>query len=460
MCCAILLLLHNTKNIIVMATVKAFIRTSNTVKANKKDSVNVRFRLSAGRSLVIYYKSEIKVNPNQFDNAAGTIKTRILIDNKVRSTVNKEIQDMKSLILDIYNDYHNSVDMTTEWLTDKINAKINGTDGEKEKMFFDIFEEFLTKHKVSKCRKASLSVTYRVMRRYELYKQVFDDKYKLEIDNVTHLDLTMFDDFLKNEYKICGDDNFAHLYEIVSETRTPKERGQNTCNSIMSKLRTFYLWSINEKYTTNNPFLKYKIGISVYGTPYYINIDERNILYKSNMSNKQLEMQRDIFVFQCVVGCRVGDLYRMTRGNIINGAIEYIPSKTKDDRVNTVRVPLNKVALEILDKYSKVDTKNKLLPFIAEQKYNIYIKQAFLEAGITRMVTIINPTTGSEEKRPINEIASSHLARRCFVGNLYKQVKDPNLVGALSGHCDGSRAFARYREIDEDMKKELVSLLE
>ena len=81
-------------------------------------------------------------------------------------------------------------------------------------------------------------------------------------------------------------------------------------------------------------------------------------------------------------------------------------------------------------------------------------------AGITRIVTIHNPTTGEEEQRPINEIASSHLARRCFVGNLYKQVKDPNLVGALSGHKQGSKAFTRYREIDEEMKQDLVKLLE
>ena len=57
------------------------------------------------------------------------------------------------------------------------------------------------------------------------------------------------------------------------------------------------------------------------------------------------------------------------------------------------------------------------------------------------------------------EIASSHLARRTFVGNLYRQVKDPNLVGALSGHKEGSKAFSRYRTIDDEMKKELVNLL-
>jgi integrase len=76
------------------------------------------------------------------------------------------------------------------------------------------------------------------------------------------------------------------------------------------------------------------------------------------------------------------------------------------------------------------------------------------------MVTVLNPTTGAEEKRALNEIASSHLARRTFIGNLYKKVKDPNLVGSLSGHKEGSKAFARYRDIDEDMKKELVDLLD
>ena len=59
-----------------------------------------------------------------------------------------------------------------------------------------------------------------------------------------------------------------------------------------------------------------------------------------------------------------------------------------------------------------------------------------------------------------SEIASSHLARRTFIGNLYKQVKDPNLVGSMSGHKDGSKAFSRYRNIDDDIKKELVDLLD
>lgn len=52
------------------------------------------------------------------------------------------------------------------------------------------------------------------------------------------------------------------------------------------------------------------------------------------------------------------------------------------------------------------------------------------------------------------------MARRTFIGNLYKKVKDPSLVGSLSGHKEGSKAFARYRDIDDDIKKELVGMLE
>ena len=44
--------------------------------------------------------------------------------------------------------------------------------------------------------------------------------------------------------------------------------------------------------------------------------------------------------------------------------------------------------------------------------------------------------------------------------SLRKQVKDPNLVSALTGHVEGSRAFTRYRTIDIDMKKDLVKILE
>ena len=52
------------------------------------------------------------------------------------------------------------------------------------------------------------------------------------------------------------------------------------------------------------------------------------------------------------------------------------------------------------------------------------------------------------------------MARRTFVGNLYKKVKDPSLISSMSGHAEGSKAFNRYRVIDDEVKKEAVTLME
>ena len=160
-----------------------------------------------------------------------------------------------------------------------------------------------------------------------------------------------------------------------------------------------------------------------------------------------------------MTGSRIADLYKLTKQNVINGAIEYIARKTKDSKPVTVRVPLNTIAKEILTKYADFEG-DTLLPFISQQKYNEAIKKAFELAEITRSVVICDPLTRENVIRPINEVASSHLARRCFVGNMYKKAKDQNLVAELSGHKQNSKAFARYREVDKEMRKELVSMIE
>ena len=164
-------------------------------------------------------------------------------------------------------------------------------------------------------------------------------------------------------------------------------------------------------------------------------------------------------MFQCNVGCRIGDLLRLKKRDIINGAVEYIPTKTIKERAKTVVVPLNAIAMSIVEKYKDV-LGDQLLPFISNQNYNENIKTILEKAGITYLVTKLDFVTRTESKVPINEMASSHMARCTFIGNIYKLVKDPNLVSAFTGHAEGSRAFNRYRAIYIDMKRDLVKILE
>ena len=103
---------------------------------------------------------------------------------------------------------------------------------------------------------------------------------------------------------------------------------------------------------------------------------------------------------------------------------------------------------------------DKFLPFENSERFNDNIKIIFEKAGLTYLVIELYTITRTEKKVPFHEISSSHMARPTFIGNIYKLVKAPHLVSALTGHVEGSLAFSRYRTIDIDIKKDLVKILE
>lgn len=440
-----------------MPTISAFIRISrkNIQKAY------VRFRLTDGRSVQLYHKSEIKVEPNLWDEKRECYKAKVLIPSIKREKFNKSIIDRKNILLNIYNtcDKDSIKSEEFELLIDKFIHPEKYKDHDQKTLFSD-FDLFMNKKNISKGRRNALLVVKRILQRFELFISISENTpYSICFDNITPATLDKMEDFIRNEHEIYK--NYPSIYEAVPETREPKPRGHNRIVSILSMIRSFIIWANKTDRTKNNPFNRYSIPEEVYGTPIYITLEERNAIHKKDLSGfPSLSIQKDIFIFQCLVGCRVGDLIKLKKENIINNAIEYIPEKTKEERPKTVRVPLNDTAIQIIEKHKDVEKNGKLLPFISEQKYNQSIKKIFELCEITRTVTILNPITREEEKKPLNEIASSHLARRTFIGNLYKKVKDPNLVGSLSGHKEGSRAFSRYRDIDEDIKKELIKLLD
>ncbi|MFR9620140.1 MAG: phage integrase SAM-like domain-containing protein [Rikenellaceae bacterium] len=400
-------------------------------------------------------KSGIFIDPKTWNGKKSELKSATF--GREQAEIKTKLDTLCTTILNTFTETDPDK-VCGEWLAaivDKFHypEKFEAKEEAAKQTFFEVFEEFLQVRKLSEVRKRNFRVICRILRRYEAYRGV-----TLDLDTINTSTLRDIDKFLREEHTLCEKSKYQKILSLIPEARQPLPRGQNTINDIFTKIRTFLRWCVEEHKTTNLPPIK--IEECVYGTPDYITIDERKQIECVDLgAHPQLAIQRDIFVFQCCIGCRVGDLYKLTPQSVVGGAIQYVPRKTKDGRPLTVTVPLNATALEILKRYAYSDPV-KLLPYISEQKYNNAIKRVFELAGVSRVVQVRNPLTGESEPRPIYEVASSHLARRTFVGNLYKQVKDPNLVGALSGHKEGSRAFARYRDIDNDMKVELVKLLE
>ena len=433
-------------------------------------------------------KTNLYVQPEYWDADKQTVKipnTRSNTPEKQQliiqlSTLKADLEALANDILEAFiADGGGKKDLPSDWLSKFIDNRNFGPDTapvqeeetvieekhDPQKEFFDTFDHFVSIQKISISRIRHYNVIIRALKRFAIYSAQEVSFATLSSDL-----LRKFSKFLENEHKFVveGKDGkpcikdplYKKAYKSVPECRFPKQRGQNSIIGTMSRFHTFVRWAIKRGYMNRDPYDDYVIGTAIYGTPFYLTKEERNQLYQAKFpDNPGLDVQRDIFVFQCFIGCRVGDLMKMTKANIINGAIEYVPRKTKEGRPYTVRVPLSPTALEILERY-KDQPDGRLLPFICEQDYNRDIKKMIKLAGIDRVVTTLNTITREEEKHPIWEVASSHMARRVLVGNLYKEVKDPNLIAKISGHVENSRAFSRYRDIDEEMAKEVILKLE
>lgn len=340
-----------------------------------------------------------------------------------------------------------------------------------EKDIYELAELYLTKMQFSTDHTRGFRVLIRAVARYEGFIRSTDRKRKdfsFDVHKIGKDTVEGFMDYLRNEKELS--EQYPKLYErlLASYPSNVKAgyhsimgRGENATIKLMKKLKAFFHWLVDEGITDNRPFEGVKLGSEQFGTPYYITIEERNTIAETPMPTKHLETQRDIFIFQCFVGCRVGDLVKLTKDNITAGVLEYTPHKTKDEgeQSRNARIPLHPTALALLAKYEGVDKNGRLFPFISDQKYNEAIKQVFTKAGITRNVIVRNALTGENEIRPINEVASSHLARRTFIGNAYKKVSDPNIIGRMSGHTEGSRAFSRYRNIEDSTLINVINQL-
>lgn len=414
-------------------------------------------------------------------------------DVKYDQEQNKQLEAMQIAIMDAYKQEENET-IDAKWL-EKVVYKFHHPDkrvssisrrGKRQKSIYDLSEEYLEIKRFSYDHTKAFRVLVRDLARYEAFKnKVLREKFAWNIDKITRKDIEDFENYLRNEKTLS--EKYPKQFESILE-QYPVEinvvhtftklqnRGENTIVKLKKKFKAFMQWLYETERTSNRPFDGIKIGTEKYGVPFYLTKEERNLLAEADISAlweglddedkkfcskiplKTLEVQRDIFVFQCLVGCRVGDLCTLTSKNITDGILEYVPSKTSDeDAPVKPRIPLNPCALKLVAKYNGVDKDGRLFPFISPQKYNDAIKAILLICGITRIVPVRNSTTGETEMKRICDVASSHMARRTFVGAAYKAVRDPNIVGKMSGHVEGSRAFNRYRQIDDDILKQTIS---
>lgn len=356
---------------------------------------------------------------------------------------------------------------------DEISQTTSTDPGYESQDFYKLIMQYCSVKRLSDSRTKTYKTLARQLRRFELYQQAtVNSHFVLNYDALTTDDLDTFRSFVSGEVELAK--KYPVLFKRIieeapygSNEKRPKKvvaRGTNYITTLMKRLAAVFHWLLYSKKTKNNPFEGFVYDKEVYGNPIYLTKEERNKVATTDLSHEDenLQQQRDIFVFQCHVGCRVGDLLSLMPTNITdNGILEYVPKKTRHLTTPTkVRVPLDQTALALVEKYKDIDARGRLFPFISAQKYNERIKLVLEKCKVDRIVQVRNPTTGNYEARPIYEVAASHMGRKTFIGVTYKLTHDPNIIGKMTGHVEGSKAFCRYRAIDDDDLRDLITRMD
>lgn len=444
------------------------IRINISSKQDSDGCAELLLRVVIGRSNVYRIKSGIRVPANSW-NASSEKLTIPRLHTPVQDRLRQLQLRIDNLLTRIVSGvFSMDVESITKEFIEKIvndeNKEHTNILHEKtsDDPFKQVFDSFIRLQVTTNKRAEQYHCLWKQMMRFAVFmKGSFCWQFGITADDILDFEHFLLDEPSFFEERGKPKPQYAYIYEGI-EIPSRINRGKNSVASIIKKLRIFFNWAQKKQmYTCPNPFANYHALQPVYGTPFFMTKEEIDQLYTTDFSsNKRLEFHRDLFVFQSNVGMRVGDLFTLTKQNLIDSdTLEYIPSKTITRTGKSISVPLTKVAKTLINKYG--DNKRvELFPFDHPNYYNEDIKIMLKTAGIERKVTIYDPLTSKNVQKPICEVASSHMARRNFIGNLYNKVADPNIIGSMTGHVDGSKAFARYRTIGEDLKKKALSALE
>lgn len=371
-------------------------------------------------------RTGLYVHPSAWDAAAG----RCIISRRFETPQNTQArrvqQALDGLTTYIYNEYTMQHQHLAGWLSETVSRFFNPQQADKP--LSEYIEAYCNARNVAPATRRKIAVLGRLLREY-------GKQHKPLTQHLTRQDLDGFAEFLLST----------------------GERSENTMHCRLRQLRTLLYWVGRP---SPNPFDTYTIPQDAYGTPIYLTRDERDYLTLYDDLTEAQKVQRDIFIFQCHVGCRVGDLVRLTPSNVQDGWLVYVPRKTSRANPATVEVPLTQIAESIIERYRGVDTKGRLLPFITEQAYNRAIQTIAKACCLDRPVMVYDPLTQTTQAKPLFEVITSHTARKTFTQILYSATNDKRLVASMTGHSENSQAFNRYSEIDRGMKRNAVAFLQ
>ena len=185
--------------------------------------------------------------------------------------------------------------------------------------------------------------------------------------------------------------------------------------------------------------------------------EQLNKFYKHIITGTERQIKkyteiRDLFILQCLVGQRIGDMQKFFNGdNEMDeeaGTISIIQQKTKARAI----IPLLPLAKEIISKYE-----NKELLYYKERKsiVNEALKEVAEQAGLDEPITY--EENRIKRTQPLYKLLHTHTARHTFITILCRKGIPKETVIIATGHEDTKMIDKVYSHLNSKDKAKKVS---
>lgn len=331
-------------------------------KLKKSGNTPIMLRISMqGQQAEIQLKRD--VNPALWNQA----KERCTGKDITSQEINRYLESVRHRLYDIHRTMEEEGRLINP---NEIKRKFLGVD-EEHKMFFQVFQE----HN-DKCREL-----------------IGKDYAKVTISRFDTC-LKYFKEMVLAKHRVkdipLRDVNHALIQDYIHFLKVEKNLSENTLIRYMKVIKKITNMSIANDWIQKNPFVNIKFHEQEVHKE-FLTKEELEVLRTKEFDIPRLDLVRDVFLFQCFSGLAFIDVSELREEHIVPDNEGNLWIRKSRQKTNVMcNVPLLDIPLQILEKYKDhplCQKKGTLLPVMANQKMNSYLKEIADCCGIKKNLT-------------------------------------------------------------------------
>lgn len=431
--------------------------TNKFLLQSSKASAQVYVRLSISKYQIYKRKTGYSINPQNWSIKNGLPKQ----NQATNKQLSNKLKKLDSHIIDRYNnDLNLDIIIDSKWLLSVINEFKGITKPTKTEELVAYGNEYVENLKTKitgngqRITKASITKYTTIVKKLKEFEEYSKTKYLLKNVDLEFKDV--FYNYLTEEDNLSENTAGRYLREVKTIILDARKKGR----TVSSQIDTFKGFTIKPLIVT-------------------LSLNEIEQIRTTDIKDNTYNITRDWLVLGFYLGQRVSDLLRLTTESITEEQGFKIIPVTQKKTGKTVRIPLNMVVIDILNKYnwnfpprfSNNDGSNSTI-------FNKHLKEVCKIAKINKLTkgNLNNPLTNRYEKGvyPKWKLISSHICRRSFATHFYgKEGYSTPMLMSVTGHTtekmflvyigkdpnDFAIQMAKQFENDEEKKtKEPVKL--